>query len=248
MRVVAVKPSSAIVGIAKVMASPSLSQEAYDLLKSEILGCNLRPGERVSSSLLTNRYELALAPIREALSRLAQDKLVQPLPREGYLISPVTMKDAHQLFEAREVIESWTVQISASRMTNDQLAKLRQLASVESHFSDEATAYDYRRANQELHMVLAEVAGNDYITGILSDILGRLERLFHLSHQFFDAEPDEAMYQNHQGLICALERKDAEAAVGLMKNHIQESKTLVIVALTKSPSLVSVNIAGEASR
>ena len=67
-----------------------LTDEAYDLIKSDVILCRLKPGAEVTEAGLASHYGLGLAPIRSALSRLDQEGLVSTIPRRGYIVAPVS--------------------------------------------------------------------------------------------------------------------------------------------------------------
>ena len=86
------------------MATPeltlSLAGRAYARLRYEILTCDLAPGQVVSERELARRYEMSKTPIREALSQVCHDGLMQRLPGRGYMVAPITIQDIRDLCEA----------------------------------------------------------------------------------------------------------------------------------------------------
>ena len=82
-----------------------MNDAAYELLKREIINCELLPGEQVSEPTLAERLGVGRAAVRAALYRLSQERLVTPIPREGYRIAEITLKDVNDWFGARLLIE-----------------------------------------------------------------------------------------------------------------------------------------------
>jgi DNA-binding GntR family transcriptional regulator len=72
---------------------PLLSERAYERVKHDIICCLIPPGTEVSEAQLCEQYKLGKAPVRMALSRLAHDGLVRAIPRRGYMVTAVTLKD-----------------------------------------------------------------------------------------------------------------------------------------------------------
>ena len=89
-------------------AEPSLSDQAYDAIRSAILICALAPGEAISESTLASRYGVGKAPVRAALSRLRQEGLVSASPRRSYVVAPITLRDVQELYALRLILEPAT--------------------------------------------------------------------------------------------------------------------------------------------
>src|SRR6266508_3140323 len=78
-------------------AVQTLAERAYRAIRHDIVRCDLEPGRQVTEAQLVERYGVGRATVRAALSRLSQERLVQAMPREGYLIAPITLKQARDL-------------------------------------------------------------------------------------------------------------------------------------------------------
>src|SRR4051794_14938933 len=83
----------------------SLAQTAYDTIKRAIIRCDLEPGQQVTEEQLAERFGLSRATVRPALKRLYQEQLVRTITRQRYVIPPITLKDAQDLFELRLLLE-----------------------------------------------------------------------------------------------------------------------------------------------
>ena len=86
-------------------ATARLSDEAYNVIKRAIVACELEPGSEVTEAQLCERFGAGKASVRAALVMLAGDGLVRPVARRGYVIAPVTLKDAHDVFDVRSILE-----------------------------------------------------------------------------------------------------------------------------------------------
>jgi len=86
---------------ADIRAIPLLSDRAYERIRHDIISCVLAPGSEISETQLCAQYKIGKAPVRMALNRLAHDGLVRAIPRRGYRVTPVTVKDIHDVFELR---------------------------------------------------------------------------------------------------------------------------------------------------
>ena len=98
-----------------------LSEVAYEKIKEAIIVNELAPGQEVSESQLAERFAMGKAPLRRALASLTQEGLVQPQNRRGYIIAPLTMKDIHDIWAIRLLLET-----EAPAITKEPLESSRE--------------------------------------------------------------------------------------------------------------------------
>jgi DNA-binding transcriptional MocR family regulator len=118
------------------MPDSSQSSQAYAQLRRDILTCRLEPGSRIAQAQLVERYAFGLTPIREALKRLEQEGFVRAIPRFGYRITPVTVKDVEDLYDLRQVLETGTLRLAIERASEAQVAEIERLAGFRYTFGD----------------------------------------------------------------------------------------------------------------
>jgi len=79
-------------------------ERVYRLLREWLITAHLPPGEFLSEAVLAQECETSRTPVREACSRLAQDKWLSLIPRKGYLVRPISVRDIVALYEFRKVL------------------------------------------------------------------------------------------------------------------------------------------------
>jgi DNA-binding GntR family transcriptional regulator len=221
----------------------SLIETAYDLIRQDIINCKIEPGQRVGEVELAERYQTGRAAVRMALNRLAQEKLVVVIPREGYLIAPITLKDVHDLFGARILIEPGIARLAAQHARPEQIARLRELAKSAAPAGDHDGVARYLDDAKAFHVLVALAAGNEFVAGLVGDMFDRYQRMIHLSNYFeagrgLDDEPDVS----HADLVDAIEAGDPDRAERIMDNHVRGFRANILEVLTTSPSLLRVNL------
>ena len=220
---------------------PLLADEAYRRLKADILRCRIAPGARVSEQALSDRLGIGRAPVRTALAQLRRDGLVVAVPQVGYEITHVTLRDAQDLFEARELIELHAVERAARGLAQEQLDDLSTLATVECTIGDAASVEAYLRANDAFHTKLVRYGANAYLAGVLTATLERMERLMFLGHM----RTSDLGLENdgrHRDLVDALAGHDTERAVRVLGEHLARARERTYAALVASPALLDVNL------
>src|SRR5271170_3283594 len=138
-------------GEAKAVRHP-LNRVAFDRIRQDIIGCALEPGRQVTEAELAARYALGKAPIRAALLGLCQEGLVRAIPRRGYLITPITMRDVQDVFQLRILLEPTAARLSAGRVTNEPLRRLAELCNVRPK-PGETSMESAVGAWRELHLI-----------------------------------------------------------------------------------------------
>lgn len=220
---------------------PLLADEAYRRLKADILRCRIAPGARVTEQALADRLEIGRAPVRTALAQLRRDGLVVAVPQVGYEVTQVTLRDAQDLFEARELIELHAVERIPGRIGEGQLAELATLAAVECTIGDAASVEAYLEANDAFHTKLVAYGANAYLAGVLTATLERMERLMFLGHM---RTPDLGLENDgrHRHLVDAIADRDPQRAARVLREHLERARERTFAALVASPALLDVNL------
>jgi DNA-binding GntR family transcriptional regulator len=224
-------------------AAKGLAAAAYDTIKRDIIRCRLEPGSRVTKAQLGEQYGLGEAAVREALNRLSQEQLVRALPREGYEVAPVTLKQVHDLFETRLVIEPAVARIAAGRVDAEQLRALD--VDHQRHYlaSSREGLERYAAANAAFHLEIARATGNDRLLAVMSGLIDEMERVMLLSYLQDRQRP--AVETTHSALIEPLVAGDGDAAAEVMTRQLQQHRAFVLDALLRAPSLQRVNLGSE---
>ena len=102
----------------------------YEKIRADILSCALVPGSAVYENELAQRYSVSKSPVRDALLRLQEHGLVEVLPRKGYRRCPISIADAHDLYEMRVLLEKASVRRACDEASDDQLVSLDKFREV----------------------------------------------------------------------------------------------------------------------
>lgn len=207
----------------------SLAEKAYEQIKHDIITCLLEPGQKIVQSALAERYEVGTTPIREALHRLAQDKLVEPVARVGYIVSEVTIDDVREIFELRYVLETATARLAATRADQELLEEIHANAHFTYTHRDRDSYSEFLSRNGTFHLAIAEAAGNDRLAEDIAQVLDELTRVFHLGLDIRDSA--EEMTREHITLAEALCDRDADRASDIVQTQIARSQERILEAL-----------------
>jgi DNA-binding GntR family transcriptional regulator len=218
----------------------SIAERAYQRLRLAIVECRLAPGQRLTEASIAQKLQVGETPAREALRRLVQEGLVRVAPRHGYAVAPITLRDVHELFELRLLIEPATAGMAAVNSPAAPLARLKELSRVGYADGGQDSVRKFLRANTELHAHIAHLSGNHRIAQLLNQLLSESERLINfgmLSHP-----QSETTVGEHQKLLEALADRDANSAREIMEKHIIATRQMVVESLIANTSLREIPI------
>ena len=110
-------------------ADATLTEQAYRAIEEAIVTLDVAPGEVVSEAQLATKLGFGRTPVREALQRLARERLVRILPRRGIVVAAVDVGEQLRLLEVRREIERLVARAAARRADAAQRARFREIAA-----------------------------------------------------------------------------------------------------------------------
>lgn len=195
-------------------------ERVYQLLREWLVSAQLPPGEFLSEAVLAQRCETSRTPVREACSRLAQDKWLALIPRKGYLVRPISVRDIVELYEFRKVLECFSAEKAAQTATAEQVTQLKAIVAVEG--KSRANIQQILVANEAFHLRLAEMAGNQRVVDQLRLTLGYVRRLDTLCTQTVPG------WIGHKEIIRAVGARRPSEARKAIAAHIASSREKMI--------------------
>ena len=213
----------------------SLSEQAYRLIKQDIVSCTLKPGQLIAQAALTEAYHVGVTPIREALRQLAQEGFVQSVPRLGYIVSLITVKDVEEIFEMRMLLEVAAVRLAVRRASDEALYTVSQNADFTYTFKDPKSYSEFLKQNAIFHHQIAWISGNKRLADTVEKTLNELNRVFHLGLDYRDSA--EEMHLAHTQLAQALLSRDKEKAEAVIRDEIERSQERVLKAVSYLPNI-----------
>ena len=213
----------------------TLGEEVYARLRNDLIAGRLHPGQKLPLRQLSVRYGIGIAPLREALSRLASERLVHFEGQRGYAVAPVSLADLHDLCALRIDLsckalrksiergdENWEAEILAA------LHRLERSAMPES-LSDETAIDEWERRHDRFHQSLISACGSPWLLhfcAMLSDQFQRYRRAIIVeisgSQQLLTS-----VREQHRTVAEATVARDAKRASDILARHFEGSVTIV---------------------
>jgi DNA-binding GntR family transcriptional regulator len=208
------------------MKSSSLAEKAYAAIKKDILTCQLLPGSQIAQSQLVERYEFGVTPIREALKRLENEAYLSSIPRYGYIISPITIRDIEDIYGLRLILETASVELAIEHATDEELMRLRERVDFTYTFKNPESYLEFLQQNIDFHVAVAAASGNRKLAEMLAGVLNEMTRIFNLGLDLRDSA--EEMRAEHIHLVETLIARDEEKALEFITEQIHTSRQRVM--------------------
>lgn len=197
----------------------SLSQQAYQDIRQKIISLQLAPGDVIDETALQDELGLGRTPIREALQRLALEKLVSIVPRRGMFVSEIGVTDLKQLFELRVPLEDLAARLAARRGTEEHWQRMDAILAGIPDSDPDADNEKLIYIDESWHHALYDAAGNPFLRDTLHTFYALSLRFWYL---LLPSIADmTAAVQEHAAILEALRAGDEDLAASRLRTHIQ---------------------------
>jgi len=162
-------------------AATSLAEQAYVVLEQKLVSLELPPGATISEGRLITMTGLGRTPVREAMQRLAQQDLIQVMPRKGLLVTPVSQAAMMNILETRKPLERVIVHRAALNARDEQRSELaaaaRELATAHDNFTR------FLALESEINRLLDRCAANPFASAAVAPLRSHCRRFWYLHRQ-----------------------------------------------------------------
>ena len=192
------------------------------------------PDERLIEEQVAERLGVSRTPVRQALTMLEAEGLVEIQPNKGAMVCSFSVEDVMEVYDLRAVLEGHATRRAAGKIDAVQLARLEELASemegLSGRYADRGE--EIRRLvvlNNEFHGTILEASRNRR----LGRLVQRIVEIPLVYKAFFRYGSHERVMSNHyhRQILKALRDRDPERAEIVMREHVYEGRDFVIRAL-----------------
>jgi DNA-binding GntR family transcriptional regulator len=194
----------------------SRAEFVYERLRDAISDGRIAAGERVREEEVARNLGVSRTPVREALSRLQSRGLLE-MANGGLVVTRLTRPQIIELYAMREILEGSAARFAAQHASPSEIASLKHIAGkFERELGD---APRLARANRELHEGIYEAAHNRYLLRTLNELHDALALLPNTTFAY-EGRAEKAI-REHAGIISAIEKRNADRAEQLARQHIR---------------------------
>lgn len=205
--------------MARTTAKTTLTTTVYNHLRSAILQGALRPGQKLRIDALAEKYEVGNNAVREALSRLAAERLVDRHDQRGFSVPSIALEEWRELVRSRVFLEEHMLRSSMARRTPDweeavvvayhRLARLRR--------ADAADRSEWEDAHRGFHRALISNGDSRFIIDFCDVLADQAIRYISISNGYHTISRDGRA--EHEDLMKAALYGTEDEAAALLRAH-----------------------------
>ncbi len=219
----------------------TLSEKTYRELRRKVLTGELEAGAQLVNRALAGAMEVSLAPVREAINRLATEGLVEHVPGAGAFVRKSSPQELEELYVLREAVESCAAAEAAHNISQKQLDSLEEVRGEfeailttirrqKSQMATEGMLDHWLDCEERFHLIVVEAARNRLLAKVIADntALGQVFGVQRHRAAILTLAVAEETCRDHAAIAEALRNRDAGTARQLMSDHIQKGRKTVL--------------------
>jgi DNA-binding GntR family transcriptional regulator len=199
--------------------------QVFDFIYDVILKGDLKPGDRISETWLSETLKISRAPIREALRQLERDRLVDYSPQIGNFVASFSAKQILDAYVTRGVIEGFAASDAADKFTEQEFDRLDRMIGRMLEAARGRQHYQLANIDKNFHELIYKKCDNKH----LIDFATTLSMLLHLifCKHWTQVYAPEKVRLRHQLIVDRLRTRDAAAIESCIRNHYIETGRLM---------------------
>lgn len=201
------------------------SDSVYEALRNAILTSTFHPGQRLDVRHLAAELGVSPTPIKEAITRLEAEALIEVRPRSGTFVTAVSPEDIYETFEIRCALECLAGEKAIAHATPEDIARLRAIADAMATASDDST---HSAGNVEFHKSIVTLARSDRLRDTYETLEAHIQiARIHLGRRDWTTRL-AGEHTEHLAIVDAIAARQRDAAVAALRTHIMRAADSLI--------------------
>lgn len=207
-------------------APRSRKEEAYRRILEIVLSGSLGNDEFLNEQPLAKQFGMSRAPVREALQMLCSERILENVPRMGYRVVPISIRETLDAIHVRLLLEQESVRLACRNRSPEAIAKLDALIRQQKRIEeDETSIHSWILQGDLVHRTIAELSGNTILVRTIVSLIDLLRRA---SIQLLLGGVDKPLeIHYHMRLLEAVRRGDEREALELVTKDCQILQELI---------------------
>ena len=194
----------------------SISQQIRERLLDRIARGQLQPGDRVIEAQVASEMSVSSIPVREAIRELVAMGVLQFASHRGAWVRQVSLLETIQAFQVRSVLEPLATQSAAPRLQG-KCHRLRQVARQIIEAAKKRDFASFQHHNQVFHRAIVEASDNQVLLRVWDSLAFEVRTRFTMD--YLTTVDPVAIAREHETIVAALDRGDADRAAALLRSH-----------------------------
>lgn len=209
------------------MGSETLKEKVYQGIYDDVTNGIYRQNDILTEKQLVEQYNVSKSPVREALIELCKDGILKNIPRLGYQVTPVTLKEVIDILEFRVDIEISGLRKAIAAITDENIDLLIKIALKHEEDRDRIISKNWSR-NYEFHRYLYSLNGNTIGYQVLTQTIKQSAQYISQYFQSAWQKKSESDGRNHIAIAEALQKRDVEDACKVLERDILAVKKEIL--------------------
>lgn len=213
--------------------------EVYEALRADILNTRIEPGSKLKIAQLSNRFGVSLSVVREALTRLGEQRLVVANPQRGFSVVGLSVSDLDDLTNVRTQIESMALRDSIAHggvaWEAEVVAALHRLERTEIYADPAHVNPEWLDLHRAYHHSLVAGGASARLRAIANTLRDNAE-LYRMWSRMWAHDVDRDLQAEHRAIMTAALSGDEEAAVAALSQHIARTTAALKALVTSGES------------
>lgn len=199
-----------------LVRSESLAQQAYNTIRRAIRDGKIARGQFFSETTLAESMGVSRTPVREALLDLFREGIVEIIPKRGFRLAELDEAAINEIRLLRVALERVVISQLCTAATAEDIRELRAITSGKGRNREDIFSID-----EAFHVRLAEIAGLHQIKRVLLSVRGKMYLI--ASGVTVTELRNDKVAREHNTIIDAIEKRDCDAALTAITEHIERS-------------------------
>ena len=205
------------------MEPKTLTDQAYQLLREDIVHGKFNPGEKLRIEHMKQTYEVGATPLREALYRLSADGFVQVQGQRGFRVADMSLDELTDITNLRVVLEGMaltqSVQNSDDEWESRVVAAFHHLTKAENQQNPDIQEWEVR--NREFHLALVSCCNSPWLMRFYETLYDQHKRYRNIAR--IDRSSRRNVHDEHTTICDAALAKDVNTLCEANEQHIRRT-------------------------
>ena len=197
----------------------TLHEKIFQAIRDRIIYLEYPPGKLLVEKDLCAEFKVSRTPLREALQKLKEMKLITVLPRYGTYVSSVDINEIRSAFEVKIRLEGLAGEVAARRITADRLSDMKALIEKADAVLKEDGHRHLIEIDTRFHEIIYHATQNPILLEMLENLHSRCARLWNSA--LSELIPIATIITQLKEIYSSLERRDAHKTRQLMEDHVR---------------------------
>ena len=200
----------------------NINEKVYNYIKTNIINLTYPPGYNLNLGQLSEKLGVSPTPIKDALSRLSGEGLVEIAPRKGTYVKELSLEDIHEIVQIRIILETAALEAIAAGLTDEQLSRFSaifgKMLTLEVVERDAASYRAYVELDGEFHLLFFQILGNQRLLNIYRNLNAHIQiGRFKLQDKM---GKNPTTNPEHGAILEALRERNPEKAKEAVRRHL----------------------------